>query len=94
MSVRGSAVTPQFLCWYLNQPATGQKLLSMLSGTNMPMLGKHALASLPVTVPPLDMQERIVRLNFLWEYEKQVTQQLLLNREKMLSGIFHRLLES
>lgn len=94
LQVKSKAVTPQFLCWYLNQPSTGRKLLSILSGSNIPMLSKHELGSIQVPVPDLATQGKIVSLHHLWEREKQVTQQLLENREKLLAGIYQRLLEA
>jgi len=94
LSVRSDVVTPQFVCWYLNLPSTWRKLSGMLSGSNIPMLSKQELGSLQIPVPDLGTQEKIVTLHYLWEREKQVTQQLLDNRETMLAGIFQNLLES
>lgn len=92
--VKDNSVSPPYLCWYLNQSATRQKFLSRLSGSNILMLNKEGLSTLPIAVPSLETQLKIVTLQYLWEQEKKVTQQLLVNREKMLSGIFGRLLES
>lgn len=94
LEVRNKAITPEFLCWYLNQPAAQNYFRANRTGTGMPMLGKQILGALPVPVPPLATQHKIVALQRLWEREKQVTEQLLHNRETMLAGIFQHLLES
>jgi restriction endonuclease S subunit len=57
------------------------------------MLRIHTLGALPVPVPPLETQRKIVALQRLWEQEKQLTERLLHNRETMLAGIFQHLLE-
>lgn len=91
---KGPSVSPTYLCWYLNQPAMRQRFLSKLTGSNIPMLSKQELGSLPIAVPPIETQLKIVSLQQLWEQEKRLTQHLLENRETILAGIFHRLLES
>lgn len=59
----------------------------------MPMLNKQSLGALPVKLPPLATQQKIVFIQRCWEQEKQLTEQLLSNRELMLDGIFQQLLE-
>jgi restriction endonuclease S subunit len=57
------------------------------------MLGIDSLGALPVPVPSLETQRKILALQRLWEQEKQLTEQLLHNRETMLASIFQHLLE-
>ncbi len=93
LRVQGRAVTPQYLCWYLNQPQAGAYFRAHLTGSNMPMLTKQALAAMPVPVPPLETQHKIIALQRLWERERDLTQRLLHNRETLFKGIFQHLLE-
>lgn len=86
-------VMPKFLAWYLNQNAAQHYFLTHRSGTNIPMLNKQSLGALKIPIPPLETQEKIVAMHELWEQEKQLTEQLLINREKMLEGIFQHLVE-
>lgn len=87
-------ITPEYLNWYMNQRVAQNYFLTHRSGTSMPMINKQSLSELPVAVPPLATQERIVSVQRCWEQEKQLTEQLLTNREKMLNGIFQQLLET
>ncbi len=87
-------ITPEYLNWYMNQRAAQNYFRTHRSGTSMPMLNKQSLGALPVAVPPLVTQEKIVSVQRCWEQEKQLTEQLLTNREKMLNGIFQQLLET
>ena len=56
------------------------------------MLNAVNASTIPIKVPPLDIQQKIVHLNALWEQEKQLTQKLLHNRERMLQGMYQNLL--
>ncbi len=86
-------VTSAYLSWYLNQAAAQQYFLTHRSGTSIPMLSKQSLGALPITVPPLATQHKIVSIQRCWELEQRLTKQLLNNREHMLNGIFQQLLE-
>jgi len=87
-------ITPEYLSWYMNQRVAQNYFLTHRSGTSMPMLNKQNLSALPIAVPPLATQEKIVSVQRCWEQEKQLTEQLLANREQMLNGIFQQLLET
>jgi len=87
-------ITPEYLSWYMNQRVAQNYFLTHRSGTSMPMLNKQSLGALPVAVPSLTTQEKIVSVQRCWEQEKQLTEQLLANREQMLNGIFQQLLET
>ena len=90
---RTDTVSPEFLHWYLNQTAARNYFRTHSTGTSIPMLSIKTLGALPVPVPPLETQHRIIALQRLWEQEKQLTERLLHNRETMLAGIFQQLLE-
>jgi len=93
LTTKTKAVTPKYLCWYLNQETAQHYFLTHRSGTNIPMLNKQSLGTLPVPIPPLETQAKIVAIQQCWKQEKQLTEQLLTNREQMLKGIFQHLLE-
>lgn len=90
---KSKRVTTDFLAWYLNQRAAQHYFKSHRSGTNIPMLNIASLGDLPVPLPSLDIQDKIVRLYRIWIQEKAITESLLKNREIQLTAIFQRLLE-
>ena len=94
LTSRSSAALPEYLCWYLNQPRAQNYFLSSRAGTSIPMLNKRALGALPVQLPSLETQHQLLALQQQWQRERQLTQQLLDNRERMLQGVFAKLLES
>ena len=90
---RSDAVTADYLGWYLNRPEARSYFLTHRTGTSIPMLSKSSLGELPVPVPTLEVQHQILALQQLWEQEQELTELLLHNRERMLTGIFQQLLE-
>lgn len=87
-------LTSDYLCWYLNQPESRSYILKNRAGTGIPTLSRPVLGDLPVPVPSLETQHKIVELQQLWEKEQSLTRQLLSNRQNMLDGMFNQLLES
>jgi hypothetical protein len=89
-----AGVRSDYLCWFLNQPESRNYVLKNRAGTSMPSLSRQVLGDLPVTVPSLETQQKILDLAQLWKQEQNLSQQLLANRQKMLDGIYSKLLES
>jgi hypothetical protein len=90
---KSKRVATDFLGWYLNQRAAQHYFKTHRSGTNIPMLNIASLGALPVPLPTIDIQDKIVRLYRIWIKEKAITESLLKNREIQLTAIFQRLLE-
>lgn len=87
------SVLPEYLCWYLNQPAVQHELRKESQGSKMPMLSVSTVSQFQVEVPHIETQQRIIELNRIWEQEQILTQQLLKNREQMMLGMFQQLLQ-
>lgn len=89
-----SGLLPEFLCWSLNQPQMQHWFSEGAGsqGTSLVMLNAKAINELEIPVPDLAIQQKIMRLNELWETEQQLTSALLKNRETMLQGMFQQLL--
>ena len=94
MTPESHAVIPGYLCWYLQQRYAQSFILKNRAGTNIPSLSRKALARLPVAVPALDVQKKLVELSKLWKKQQLLVQRLLINRQQLLDGISDKLLES
>jgi hypothetical protein len=90
---KSERVATDFLAWYLNQRAAQHYFKTHRSGTSIPMLNIASLGDLPIPLPSLDIQDKIIRLYRIWIEEKAITELLLKNREIQLTAIFQRLLE-
>lgn len=89
-----AAVTPEFLCWSLNQPTVQYYLTEGAGsqGTSITMLSAKMAHEIKLDIPTLAIQNKILELANLWKQEQQITQALLANREAMLQGMFQKLL--
>ena len=76
-----------YLSWYLNEPQAQQYLDKNQSGTNIPMINKRTVSELSIPLPSLEVQRKIAAIHQCWLEEKQITEQLLSNREQMVRGI-------
>lgn len=92
LTLKDKNVLPAFLCWTLNQPTAQHYLQNESKGTNISLLSIHSLGLMPIHIPPLATQRKIIALQQLWEHEQQLTRQLLNNRETMLQGMFQQLM--
>ena len=88
------SLLPEYLCWFLNQPASRNYMLKNRAGTGIPSLSRQVLGDLSVPVPALETQRKIVALQQLWQQEQSLTRQLLVNRQTMLDSMFGKFLES
>ena len=87
-------ILPEFLCWSLNRPEMQHWISEGAGsqGTSLVMLNATTAKALQLNIPTLAIQQKIMRLNEMWEKEQQLTQALLSNRETMLQGMFQHLL--
>ena len=77
MVVRPSnAVVPEYLNWLLNHPRTRDTLRAVAKGTYIPFLSRTDLEALPVSIPGLDIQRRIVAIDQLRRHEQKLAMRL------------------
>jgi hypothetical protein len=81
--IRPRGVLPEYLCWYLNTPATQAQLAAMAEGTSVRMISAEALKTLDVPLPPLDVQRRIAQAAALAEQEKTLLARIATLRERL-----------
>ena len=55
-------VEPRYVSYYLRQPEVIQMILGMAVGTTMPNLNTTIVKSIPLRLPPLPVQRRIVQI--------------------------------
>jgi hypothetical protein len=80
-------VLPPYLAWYLNQPDIQAELDTASTGTGIGYIARGAVERLPVLLPPLQMQHRIIGIDNLWRRKKQLQQHLDAKRELLIQTI-------
>jgi len=83
----GSAVLPGFLAWQINQPPIQRLLRQAAEGTNQLSIRRAEIEALPISVPSLSGQQKIVRLVEAAARERVLLDQLILNRERQLNAL-------
>lgn len=88
ITVTDNKVLPQYLAWYLNNPAK-QYLNLHATGTVIRNLRKDVIADLPVQVPPIEVQETVINTWKNMIKEQQVFEELNQNRKLLLTSFIN-----
>lgn len=92
--LRTSALTPEYLQWFLNHATTQARLTAAATGSYIPTVGKQALETLEVDVPPLEQQALIVQLAALANSEQALLAAIASKRKDVVDQVLTRLMES
>ncbi len=87
LKIATKAVLPEYLSWYINQPPAQRYLDERTSGSHVRMILRDDLLDLPVTVPPLTVQQQILELRRLQVQEQALLSRLGQKRQELLSGL-------
>ena len=86
-------VLPAYLAWYINEVPAQRYLAQSAEGSVITSIRRAVLEALPVPVPSLDRQQLIVDLVAAARREKQLTEQLIRNREQQLMLVARDLIQ-
>lgn len=81
------ALLPRFLAWQINQAPLQRRLQSAAEGSSQLSIRRGELENLPIAVPALRDQEKIVQLAELALREKASLAALMRNRDKQLEAL-------
>ena len=84
LRVRSPALLPEFLAWQINRAPAQRYLNKNAEGSDQLSIRRGVLESLPIAVPPLEQQHRIIALARDAISERQVLKTMMLNREQQL----------
>lgn len=74
--VNKNKVLPEYLAWYINLPSVQVELKNKAQATNIPLIPKAAFEELEIDVPPVAVQEKIVRIAELQRKERELSRRL------------------
>lgn len=83
----GLAVNSAFLAWQINQPPFQRLLAQSAEGSAQLSIRRPVLEALPLAVPALDQQQRIVALDAAARAERVALRRLIRNREQQLHSL-------
>ena len=79
-----SKVLSEFLVWLINHPISQKFLKGMAIGTSIVSISKSVLEELEISIPDLQTQKAILKINQLHNTEKSLKQQIETLREKQI----------
>lgn len=85
--IRPHGALPEYLCWFINAPATQAQLAALAAGTSVRMISAEALKALDVPLPSLAAQRRIVQAAVLAEQEQMLLARIATLRQRQTTHI-------
>lgn len=77
-------ILAEYLLWYINSKEAQAYFAMNKTGTSVSMVSTAVLADLPVTIPPIDMQKKIIEINKLSVKEIELQEELI-KKKKLLT---------
>lgn len=84
--IRPRGVVPDYLCWFINAPATQAQLAAQAEGTSVRMISAEALRALDVPLPSRTNQELIVQVAALAEREQSLMTHIATERDRLITN--------
>lgn len=86
-------IIPEYLLWYINSKDAQSYFSANKTGTSVTMISTAVLADLPVIVPPVEIQKKIVEINTLSEREIELQEELIKKKKLLTETILLKTLE-
>lgn len=91
LRMRSAPLLPEFLAWQINRAPAQRYLASNAEGSDQLSIRRGVLEDLPLVVPSMEQQQRIVALGRAARRERQLLEQLIINGEKQLDALAYEL---
>lgn len=88
-----SRILPEYLLWYINSKDAQTYFSANKTGTSVSMISTAVLAGLPVIVPSVEIQKKIVEINTLSEREIELQEELIKKKKLLTETILLKTLE-
>ncbi|MGI4847885.1 MAG: restriction endonuclease subunit S [Janthinobacterium lividum] len=82
----------EFLAWQINQMPAQRYLTKNAEGTDQRSIRRGVLEALPITVPSLEQQRKVVALAGMARQERKLMESLIQNRDLQMRALVTRLL--
>jgi hypothetical protein len=87
LRVKSPALSPEFLAWQINRAPAQRYLGTNAEGSDQLSIRRGVLEALPLVVPPVERQRRIVAFARDARRERQLLEILIRNRERQLDAL-------
>ncbi|MCL5878809.1 MAG: restriction endonuclease subunit S [Deltaproteobacteria bacterium] len=83
--LKTTTVLPAYLSWYLNQKPARMYFDKHAGGTRVQIINKQVLGNLEIIIPELTVQEKIVKINSLYQRESALLDLLREKKQKLIA---------
>jgi hypothetical protein len=80
-------VEPAYLAWAINQPDVQAQVRKDAMGTGIPHIRREPVENLLISIPPLAVQRRILRVEELLRREAELTARILRKRTELATAV-------
>jgi Type I restriction modification DNA specificity domain len=80
-------INPAYLAWFINQKPAQDYLEFNSSGSHIQNITIEVFENLPVIIPPLETQRKIVEIHHLWLREKELVKQISEKRSQVIEKV-------
>ncbi len=92
--LKEQAFLPDYLAWYMNQKPAQRYFDQNARGSYIRLINKQVLGSLKVSVLPLEVQEKIIKVHQLSLKEKQLVAKIQEKREQLIDAVMLRKIQN
>lgn len=86
-------IVPEFLAWYINSSNAQKWLKGKAIGSALPSISKSALLELEVSIPTIEKQMAILKINSLRNEERRIQNNLITLREQYIQQLLQNKLK-
>ena len=79
-----SRILPEYLAWFINQPPSQAYLARHSRGSLVKLLPKAVFEELEVSLPPIEVQQKITELDRLRAHEESLLRRLITTRQQLI----------
>lgn len=91
--LRSFDVLPEYVSWFINQPSAQNYLKGSATGTAIASISKSVLEDLVIPVPSIQKQKTILKVDQLFQKEKQLRAAIQTQREQLIQHQLTNLLK-
>jgi len=89
----GSDVRADYLTWYINHKRAQKYFSQHVAGTALPHVNRNTLENLPVVLPPLAVQDQMMKAHYCRLKEKALLEALIQKKTQFLDELLDQTLE-
>ncbi len=93
-SLKPGRLLPAFLAWQINQKPAQEYLQQAATGSHILNITRGAIESLPICIPPIEVQHAIIELANVARCERELVNALIDNRQRQLDAVAAKILTS